>query len=149
VIAHQVPAVLREMFAQQLLAVLATQRDGHPYCSLVAFDGDEDLRCIYFVTHRGTRKYDNLRSEPRVSLLLDTRQNRGADFAEAAAATVLGRAEEVNGDQRDVLQQRFLAKHPDLRDFVSAPDAALLRVRVERYQVVTRLQELIEVELGA
>ncbi|MBW1609280.1 MAG: pyridoxamine 5'-phosphate oxidase family protein [Deltaproteobacteria bacterium] len=48
---------IRELFNDQKLAVLSTHRSGQPYASLVAFVGKEDLKEIFFVTPRTTRKY--------------------------------------------------------------------------------------------
>jgi len=51
---------IRKLFIDQKLAVLSTHRSGQPYASLVAFVGKEDLKEIFFVTSRSTRKHANL-----------------------------------------------------------------------------------------
>ena len=43
---------LAELLASQHLAVLATHRDGQPYCSLVGFAASPDLKGLAFATTR-------------------------------------------------------------------------------------------------
>ncbi len=146
--AVEVKRILTELFASQRLAVLATlaaEEPRRPYANLIAFAATADLKEIVFATTRATRKFANLAAEPRVALIVDNRSNRETDFGEAAAVTILGTAAEVLGPERERYQAIFLARHPYLRDFVTAPTCALLRVRVEKYILVTRFQEVHEV----
>ena len=81
---------IAQVLESQKLAVLATQRNGQPYSSLMAFAHTPDLARIVVATGRATRKHMNLLEEPRVSLLIDTRSNTEMDFHAAAAVTVIG-----------------------------------------------------------
>lgn len=135
---------IQQLFAEQNLAVLATSHHGQPYTSLVAFAASEDLRQLLFVTARATRKFDNLSREPRVSLLIDNRSNRGEDFREAMAVTAIGLTAEVPEAEHPALLSLFLEHHPLLRDFAEAPSCALMRVTVQRYIQVSRFQNLLE-----
>jgi nitroimidazol reductase NimA-like FMN-containing flavoprotein (pyridoxamine 5'-phosphate oxidase superfamily) len=138
---------LEELFTTQPLAVLSTQNAGQPYASLVAFATSEDLKELYFATTRATRKYANLSSDPRVAMLVDSRSNEVSDFRWAMAVTATGKAEEVEGQEKDKVLKTYLAKHPHLDDFVSSPSCALLKIRVQRYYVATRFQNVIEVHV--
>ena len=99
---------IRELLASQRLAVLSTQNQGQPYSNLVAFAVTPDLKYLLFATTRATRKFANLLADSRVSLLMDNRTNEEADFAEAAALTVLGQAWEVHGGDRQQLLAVYL-----------------------------------------
>lgn len=132
---------LKTLLDEQLLAVLGTEGDGHPYTSLVAFAATADFQHLYFATTRATRKYRNLDGNPRVSLLVDNRGRGEADFHAAMATTILGRASECDKSPGATL---FLERHPHLADFVEAPTCALLRVAVERYFLVRRFQDVLE-----
>jgi len=136
---------LRRLFASQRLAVLATHKNGQPWGSLVAFAATDDLKTIVFATSRTTRKYANLRNDARVSLLVDNRSNEARDFDTGTAVTVTGTAQETADDTRQELESVYLAKHPYLREFVSSPNAALMVLKVERYNVVTQFQNVVEV----
>lgn len=139
---------LRALMATQRLAVLATQSDEQPYCSLVAFVASADLKHLFFATARHTRKYANLADHSRVALLVDNRSGEETDFHEAMAATVVGEAEEVAEEGLVSARALYLAKHPHLADFVDSPTCALLRVNVQTYYVVTRFQQVVEYHVG-
>ncbi len=135
---------LRELLRTQDLAVLGTDSEGHPYTGLVAFDATEDLKCLLFATARATRKYRNLQGNPRVSLLIDNRSHSVTDFQRAAAVTVLGAIDVVEPAEEGRLKERFQTRHPHLNDFVGSPSSALVRVKVDRYYLVRRFQEVFE-----
>jgi nitroimidazol reductase NimA-like FMN-containing flavoprotein (pyridoxamine 5'-phosphate oxidase superfamily) len=139
--------VVRKLADSQRLAVLCTDDRGNPYASLIAFAADPDLKTLVFATPRPTRKYSNLSENGRVSLLLDNRSNREEDFAEAAAATVLGKAREVTGEERESCLALFLGKHPYLSSFARSPNSAVFRVEVEAYYVVNRFQSVSELHV--
>ena len=64
------------------------------------------------------------------------------------AVTVLGQAEEMHGTELKQLLPVYLDRHPYLRDFVTSPTCALFRVKVERYILVTRFQDVREIFPG-
>ena len=140
--------IIRELLESQRLAVLSTQDHLQPYSNLVAFAATPDLKYLLFATTRATRKYANLLANSRVSILIDSRTNQTADFAEAAAVTALGRASEVQGEERNQLLKIYLNRHPYLEGFVSSPNCALFAVKVERYIMVTRFQDVREIFPG-
>jgi hypothetical protein len=144
----EVWATIRELLESQRLAVLSTQDHIQPYSNLVAFAATPDLKYLLFATTRATRKYANLLAHSRVSILIDSRTNEAADFAEAAAVTVLGQAEEMQGTELKQFLPVYLGRHPYLRDFVTSPTCALFRVSVERYILVTRFQDVREIFPG-
>ena len=141
---EQIRQILHELFTTQNLAVLGTHKSGQPYGSLVAFAATLDLKNLLFATTRATRKFANLQADARVSMVLDNRSNRVSDFRKAVAATALGRAKELRGQERKKLAKRYLAKHPHLREFVGSPTCALMKIRVEVYYLVWRFQNVFE-----
>lgn len=135
------------LFESQPLTVLATISDGQPYTSLVAFSSSKDLKELYFATTRATRKYANLMANPRVALLMDNRSNKPSDFRRAMAVTALGRAEEPKSKETKNIEKLFLAKHPQLEEFLASPTCALVKIQVRTYYLVTRFQDVIEVHV--
>jgi nitroimidazol reductase NimA-like FMN-containing flavoprotein (pyridoxamine 5'-phosphate oxidase superfamily) len=144
----EVLETIRELLTSQRLAVLSTQNQGQPYGNLVAYAVTSELKYLLFATSRATRKYANLLADSRVSLLIDNRSNEAADFAKAAAVTVLGQAWEMYGADRQQLLPVYLERHPYLRDFATSPNCALLRVKVEKYILVNRFQDVREIHPG-
>ena len=139
-------AVIRNLLESQKLAVLSTQNHGQPYCNLIAIAAADDLKYLLFAT-RATRKYANLMADSRVSVLVDNRQNNPADFAAAAALTAIGKAWELQGAERQQSLTVYLGRHPYLEEFVTSPTCALLRIKVEKYIVVTKFQEVREIQI--
>ncbi|MHC9538894.1 MAG: pyridoxamine 5'-phosphate oxidase family protein [Vulcanimicrobiota bacterium] len=140
---QKIRAKLARLFKYQKFTVLSTTDAGQPYNSLVAFMASEDLTSVVFATERDTRKYANLSSDPRVSLLMDNRTNRTADFKRAMAVTALGTAREVGLEERIPLEKSFLLRFPDLREFVQLPTCALMSVEISKYYIVSRFQHMV------
>ena len=143
----QLRKTLKDLFASQRLGVLATYGEGQPYSSLVAFAATNDLKYLVFATTRATRKYANLSAESRVAILVDNRSNQDSDFHSAIAVTALGNAKEVKVSERDRFLTIYLAKHPYLEEFVNSPTCALLKVSVDRYYMVNRFQNVMELHM--
>jgi len=138
---------VKALLSTQQVGVLATSLEGHPYTTLVAFDTNEDLTEIYFATHQKTRKHANILLDERVSLLVDNRKNDPADFRQAAAVTALGRAYLVEARHLDEKRSHFLRRHPSLKTFFRSPSIDLFIIRVEKYCLVHRFQDVVELEV--
>ena len=140
----QLKEFLRDLFSSQRLAVLATQSKRQPYGNLVAFVATNDLKHLLFPTTRATRKYANISENPRIAMVMDNRSNQETDFHQAAAVTATGVVKEVEGSEKETLLRLYLSVHPYLKDFVSSPTCALLRMNVETYYVVRQFQNVME-----
>jgi nitroimidazol reductase NimA-like FMN-containing flavoprotein (pyridoxamine 5'-phosphate oxidase superfamily) len=143
----QLKGFLKDLFSSQRLAVLATQKKGQPYGNIVAFVATNDLKHLLFATTRATRKYANISENPRVAMVIDNRSNQEADFRQAAAVTATGVVEEVKGSEKEILLRFYLSRHPYLKDFVSSPTCALLKMNVETYYVVRQFQNVTELHI--
>jgi len=138
---------ISSLLQEQKLAVLATVRNDQPYSSLMAFAATDDLATIVAATGDSTRKHLNLQLQPRVSMLVDNRSNDEADFHRAAAITIIGRAEMMDGEEAESLKPLYLAKHPYLEDFLQSPSTTLFKITVFHYLMVTRFQSVMEYHL--
>ena len=142
-ITQQLKTTLQNLFSTQKLAVLSTSDKGKPYSSLIAFLSSDDLKSIFFATTRSTRKFANLDSQPEASILIDNRTNSEEDFHEGIAVTILGKAEEIFDEEREQFQEKFLGKYPYLKEFITAPTCALLKMEVRQYNIVSRFQNVM------
>jgi heme iron utilization protein len=140
--------LLRQLFSDQLLAVLGTQSQTGPYGSLVAFYATDDLKHLLFATARSTRKYHNLIRTPQVAMVIDNRSNKEGDFHEAIAVTAIGKAKEVGDPEKEQLKALYLAKHPGLLDFVQSSTCALVKIEVEIYYIVRQFQQVTELHIS-
>lgn len=131
--AADVPARLAAIDRARRHAALATDAGGRPHLSLVAYALAPGGAALLFATPRGSRKFRNLRANPRVSLLLDTRGERDRDYAAAEAITVAGRARVLRSGSAAWRQARLAlrVKHRALAQFLDAATTALVRVEIE------------------
>ena len=124
--------LLEEVLNTQYFAVLNTLGEGLPYSNLVSFTVTENLKALVFVTNRNTRKYKNIKENNNISLLIDNRTNQPSDVSQAIAITAIGTAcEEV--ENRSSLQAIFLARHPQLKQFVDDQNNAIMLITVSEY----------------
>jgi uncharacterized pyridoxamine 5'-phosphate oxidase family protein len=121
----------------QKFAVLATHNEGQPYCNLVAFAETVDCKSVIFGTNRNTSKYRNLTRNNRVSVFVDNRTNNSADFGNAVALDLMGKASEITRDELGYYRDLFTAKHPDLVDFINTAETSLFRVSIRDYVIAS------------
>ena len=138
---------VKQILTSQFLGVLATNMGSSPYTSLVGFMASHDLKEIYFATFINTRKYENLSKHSQVSLLIDSRTNRGDDFKDSSALTILGNAETVSQVERDEISALYLDKFSHLHDFIGNPQCAFVKITVAKYILVQRFQEVFELTI--
>jgi len=145
----QLQREIAELLLSQKLAVLATQSsEVFPYASLIAFAATDDLHKIVFSTPKATRKFANIKHNPKVSLLIDDRSNNAKDFHDAKAVTVLGAVERIDIDaSQKELASLYLSKHPYLEDFLRSPSTAFIIISVWSYYLVSRFQEVMELHI--
>lgn len=117
------------------------------YQSLVAFTVSSDLKSLLFATEKNTRKYRNIKEDPKVAFLVDDRLGQKDDFYKTAAVTAVGLAREVKGVQRTKFLKAHIRRHPDLKVFLQGPGCALFRIHVRAYYLVSEFQKVQELVL--
>lgn len=128
--------LLKEVLITQYFAVLNSLGEGQPYSNLVSFAITDDLKPLIFVTNRNTRKYRNIKENNNISLLIDNRTNQPSDVTKATAITVIGTAREEL-DNKSSFQAIFLAKHPQLQQFIDNPHNALMLVNIREFIIAS------------
>ena len=140
--------ILQRLLTTQNFGVLCTQNGGQPYGTLVCFVASDDLARLWFATTRSTRKFAHIEGDSRVAFVVENTNNLPSDVFEAIVATGSGRARELTGTDRASVEQKYLAKHRHLREFVTSPNCALMEIAFETFQIVTRFQEVVEIHVG-
>lgn len=103
------------------LAVEATvSRDGAPQSAVIGFAVSDALE-IVFDTLTTSRKFQNLRHDPRIALVI------GWDHE--TTAQIEGLADVPSGVELERLRKCYFAVHPDGRSRLSWPDLVHVRVR--------------------
>jgi len=115
---------IRELLLQQKLATLATCKTKQPYVTLVAFAATHDLKKLIFATKKQTKKYSDLMTNKKVSILIDNRTNLTSDFNRGMAL--------------------YTKKHPNLEEFAKSSDCSLFKVEIHTYRIVRHFQHVVE-----
>ena len=144
---HALKAELTTLFGEQYFAVLATRSGERIHTTLVAFAAVDDLKTVFVCTPRATRKYDNIKENQGVSLLVHNSTNQTTDIRQAKAVTISGTAAEVAADQLEQARGIYLARQPQMADFANSPDTAMIEIRVDQYDVVAHFQEVTILEI--
>lgn len=130
------------------LAVLATQRDGQPHASLIAFTPLGGLRLLAFATYRETLKYESIGQDPRVAILVEDRESDLRYSGQRLVLTALGKAIETPEEERRAYIAKHLTRHPGLQNFLRSPECEFIRVAVHAYQVVGGIDDVQWFEVG-
>ncbi len=127
---------IRRVLERNRFAVLATQRDGQPHASLIAFTPLEGLRFLAFATYRQTVKYASIQQDRRVAILVEDRDGDARHAGGRLVLTALGEAIDTPLEERQAHLATHAARHPDLHKFLSSPECEFIRVAINAYQVV-------------
>lgn len=146
---HELRTSIKALLHSQLYGVLSTQGEGGvPHASIIAFASADDLSAIVFATPRNTRKYSYMLARDRVSFFIDDRRARKEELMEVSGLEAQGRVRELLDRERDDYRAIYLARHPDMASFVDAPGSALMRLEVERYDMVDHFQHVLVLSPG-
>ncbi len=136
---------IKKVIDSQSVAVLGTSRNDEPYSCLVAYAATDDVNHFIFATMRQRLKYRNLSINPRVSLIIDDRDEKSSDFNETTSITVIGTARDIVGPERDENAALLLRRHPSLTDFVNSPECAVIQVDVDKIYVVSEFESVVTI----
>jgi len=138
----EIKTYIQDIFKVSRLAVLATVGDGQPHASLVAISPMDAYRKLIFATYRNTRKYHNLALNGKVAILVESHDINSAGLQESFVLTALGQVEEIEAGEYDLALQTHLERHPELFSFMQSEDCALVRIKVDNYQVVRGIDDV-------
>jgi general stress protein 26 len=132
---------INNFMQKQKYAVIATQEKNMVYTNLVAFFSSEDLKNIYFLTSKKSKKYNTILKNPNISVLIDDRKNKSNDIKNAAAITVIGQAYKINKEGSKIIDL-FKTKHPNLLNFILSSDSVLIQIKVDNYVYVNNFEKI-------
>ena len=139
---RKIQDTIRRVLERNRLAVLATQRDGQPHASIIAFTPLEGLRFLVFATYRDTLKYKSIREDRRVAILIEDRAGDARRSDRRPVITAVGEVIKTPAEDRQAHIATHLARHPDLERFLSSPDCEFVHVAVHSYQVVNDIDDV-------
>lgn len=125
------------------LSVLATESQGKPYASLIAITPFKNFRRLIFATYRNTRKFENMLQNGNVAILIQGEDIDSSDPQKGYALTAFGQAQEIGLSELNDAVQTHLKKHPDLENLLHSTNFAIIQIRVEAYQIVRGIDDVI------
>ncbi|QXC60159.1 DUF2470 domain-containing protein [Aquihabitans sp. G128] len=117
------------------LGTVAREPQGTPFASVAPFGIDEGGSPILCISEMAEHT-QNLRQDPRCSLLISEVVDEGADPLAAGRVTLLGTAAVVADDEREAAKAAHLAGNPHAAYYVDFGDFHLWRVTVESIRFV-------------
>jgi general stress protein 26 len=112
--------LIRFLRKHKLAVQTSIHADGSPQAALVGFAVTDQLE-IVFDTVTTSRKYRNLKRDPRCALVIG--------WNEEITVQIEGVADEPTGDELARLQACYFAVYPDGRDRAKWPTIAYFRIR--------------------
>jgi nitroimidazol reductase NimA-like FMN-containing flavoprotein (pyridoxamine 5'-phosphate oxidase superfamily) len=133
-------ADILDLIKSNNVCVLATVSEGDPHCSLMSYAANNDSHEIYMITPRETKKYRNLKGNPSVSLLIDTRQIDSK--TRTKALTITGTVEScVDENKKSIIRAHLLEKNPNLNEFMNDPSSEIIIVQVRTLQLLDGIKD--------
>jgi len=116
---------------------------GDPYCSLVNVASHSDASPILLISRLALHTR-NILADSRVSLMLDERA--AGEPLEGARIMLAGRAEEVAGEQAEILRRRYINAHPSAEAFVEFKDFSFFRIVPSGAHLVAGFGRIIDLK---
>lgn len=138
-----------EIMTNQQFGVLATIENGVPHTSIVAFTVTNSLRTILFLTKQEGRKYKNISSNPKVTILVDHRPQSSKKITGSFAVTATGTAKPVDLKSANATKELFLFCHPSLSEYLDDPAFALVSITISNYEVSNGISEVHPYKIGS
>jgi len=134
---------MKALVREKDICVLSTVSGNRPHCSLMAYATEEDYRTFYMATLKSTQKYRNLKDNPYVSLLIDTREEKmGSMHRRGKALTVSGIFQEILDEgKKRYARDKLLERHPYLEEFMNHPQATLFCIKVSSFLLLDGLMD--------
>jgi len=116
------------------LCVLCTEGGGKPHCSLMTYVPSDDLRILWMVATKESRKCLNLLHNPQVSVLVDNRQNLSTT-AETMVTSVTfdGVYHPVEQGEFKKIRSLVATTHPELEEIFKSPKCLLFGIKLKSF----------------
>ena len=131
---------IRDLIQSNNVCVLATVSEGEPHCSLMTYATNNDSHEIYMITQRETKKYRNLKGNPSVSLLIDTRKTDNKNRTKALTITGTFQSS-VDENKKSIILASLLEKNSNLKEFIDDPATEIIVVQVRAVQLLDGIKD--------
>lgn len=137
-----IKTIIEDIFKSSRFAVLATEGDGKPHASLVAITPMEGFSTLIFATYRNTQKYQNLLRNHNVAVLVENIDINRFSQHGSVVLTANGHVEDIEIAEKSIIFGAHLARHPELLSFMQSANCSLVRIKVDKYQIVRGIEDV-------
>jgi len=131
---------ISDLIQSNNVCVLATVSEGKPHCSLMSYSTNNDSNEIYMITQRESKKYRNLKENPSVSLLINSRQIDSK--TQTTALTITGTVQScVDENKKSIILASLLDKNSNLKEFIDDPASEIIVVQVKALQLLNGIKD--------
>jgi nitroimidazol reductase NimA-like FMN-containing flavoprotein (pyridoxamine 5'-phosphate oxidase superfamily) len=139
---------VKEMLLDNSLCVLCTVSKDLPYCSLMTYILSDDLKTLYMVTDRKSRKFKNLLGNSVVSLLVDNRQKLVFPSDETVASvTFEGVLKHLDPLETEIMRIQLVKKHEELKNILNNPDCVIFGIELKSFLLLNGPVDSVQGEL--
>jgi nitroimidazol reductase NimA-like FMN-containing flavoprotein (pyridoxamine 5'-phosphate oxidase superfamily) len=139
---------VKEMLLDNSLCVLCTVSKDLPYCSLMTYILSDDLKTLYMVTDRKSRKFKNLLGNSVVSLLVDNRQKLVFPSDETVASvTFEGILKHLEPLETEIMRIQLVKKHEELKNILNNPDCVIFGIELKSFLLLNGPVDSVQGEL--
>ncbi len=125
---------VKEILQDHTLGVLCTASGGIPHCSLMTYVLGDDLKTVYMVTVRESRKFRNLLENSTVSLLVDNRQRLAFSSDEpVASVTFEGIHKQLDPAESEGARILLADRHVELKEILRSPDSVIFGIELKTF----------------
>ena len=133
---------IRALLAERKFAVLATQSDGQPHASFMAFTPVDDIKRLVLATYRKTRKYESIMKDGRAALLIGSGIEPFEQQRAGIIVTAHGNVFDAPSDSCQSMLKSHIQRHPEFEEYFSSEECALIVMEISNYQLVTSTNEV-------
>jgi len=106
----------------------------------MSYSTNNDSNEIYMITQRESKKYRNLKENPSVSLLIDSRQIDSK--TRTKALTITGTVQScVDENKKSIILASLLDKNSNLKEFIDDPASEIIVVQVKAFQLLNGIKD--------
>jgi general stress protein 26 len=133
---------IEDIFKISRFGVLATEGDRQPHASLIAITPMDGYRKLVFATYRNTQKFNNITHNGKVAVLIESIDINRSGLKESFVLTAIGDTEHIDISEKNTFFDAHLKRHPGLLSFMQSEDCSLIRIKVNKYQVVRGIDDV-------
>ena len=125
---------IKKILQENTLCVLCTEANGNPHCSLMTYILIDNLSILYMVSTLESRKYKNLLVNPKVSVLVDTRQNQGPSTdKKIISVTFEGVFQALKDFETQRIKTNLATNHQELNEILKNPTCVVFGIKLRSF----------------